>query len=53
MGTIRSKIFKGIGGNIYIKIILKYIMLNLDDIVSNKKIKIQVLQKVIFGHLEC
>ena len=43
MGTIRSKIFKGISGNIYIKIILKYKMLNLDDIVSNKKIKIRVL----------
>ena len=39
MGTIRSKTFKGIGGNIYIKIILKYKMLNLDDIVSNKKNK--------------
>ena len=37
MGTIRLKIFKGIGGNIYIKIILKYKMLNLDDIVINKK----------------
>ena len=36
---IRSKIFKGIGGNIYIKIILKYKMLNLDNIVSNKKMK--------------
>ena len=39
MGTIRSKIFKGIGGNTYLKIILKYKMLNLDDIVSNKKNK--------------
>ena len=38
MGTIRSKIFKGIGGNIYIKMILKYKMLNLDNIVSNNKI---------------
>ena len=37
MGTIRSKIFKGIGGNIYIKIILKYKILNLDNIVTNKK----------------
>ena len=34
---IRSKIFKGIGGNISIKIILKYKMLNLDDIVSDNK----------------
>ena len=32
-------IFKEIGGTIYIKIILKYKMLNLDDIVSNKKNK--------------
>ena len=37
MGIIRSKIFIGIGGNIYIKIILIYKMLNLDNIVSNKK----------------
>ena len=36
MGIIRSKIFTGIGGNIWIKIILKYKMLNLDNIVSNK-----------------
>ena len=36
---IRLKILKGIGGNIYIKIILKYKMLNLDNIVSNKKMK--------------
>ena len=43
MGII---IFKKIDGN-------NYKMLNLDDIVSNKKIKIRVLQKVIFGHLEC
>ena len=34
MGII---IFKGIGGNIYIKIMLKYKMLNLGTIVSNKK----------------
>ena len=39
MGTIRSKIFKGIGGNIYIKIILKYKILNLDNIVTNNKKK--------------
>ena len=39
MGTIRSKIFKGISGNIHIKVILKYKMLNLDNIVSNKKKK--------------
>ena len=61
MGTIRSKIFKGISGNIHIKVILKYKMLNLDNIVSNKKkIKIRqgrrqnrVLQNVMIGHLKC
>ena len=37
MEIIRSKLFKGFGGNIRSKIILKYKMLNLDDIVSNKK----------------
>ena len=38
MIIITSKIFKGIGGNNYIKNIKDDIkMLNLDDIVSNKK----------------
>ena len=35
MRIIILKIFKGIGGNNQIKIILKYKMLNLDDIVGN------------------